>query len=128
MKYISAWDYSDQKVASPNGKYLAEVHSVCEFRMSGPIIGNLKVSGGITHDSVGVSVCWSADSRLIAVPVLKASEHEFKILLIDVLSRTKRWAPGAYGPIAIKEVTWDKIVIVQQNGSGSIIDISKIKW
>ncbi|WP_340676504.1 hypothetical protein [Paraperlucidibaca sp.] len=128
MKYISAWDFSEQKVASPNNKYLAEVRDVHEFQMSGPVIGSLKVEGVATLDSASVSVCWSEDSKYLAVPILDASKPEFKVLIINVLSKAQRYASGVYGPLSIKAVSSNKVVAVDQGNNEVTIDIGKIKW
>jgi len=128
MKYISPYDHKEQKLESPDCKYVAEIRNVREFQMGGPMYGDLYLSNGVSAKGVGVSIKWSDDSRYLAVPELNAKQPEFKVLIINVGSGNKMYASGTYGPIGIKDFLKEKLILVNIDDTEIEIDVSKIKW
>ena len=128
MSYIPIHDFREQSIESPDGKYRAEVKSVREFQMSGPVYGDLTVGDFVKSVGVGVSICWSKDSGYLAAPELDAKKPEFKVAIFNISTGVKRYAPGAYGPIGIKSFDGSRIVLVHLDRTEQNLDVSKIQW
>ena len=112
MSYILIHDFKEQILKSPDENLLAEIHNVREFQMSGPVYGDLNISNSVSAKNIGVSICWSNDSKFLAAPELDPSIPEFKIIIFNIGTKKKRYASGCYGPVAIKEFIGDKIFLV----------------
>ena len=128
MDNTSILNQDDQLCISPDGKHEAKIVGVREFQMSGPTYGTLILGGQKFDDGVGVCVCWSEDSKLLAIPKLNASKPEFRIVIIDIDSKAKRHAPGRFGPVGIKEFSGTKMTLVHLDGDEQLLDVSRIKW
>lgn len=56
------------QLASPDGKWVADISSAGEVSMGNPTIGILRLSNGFELDRCNPSFIWSDDSRYLAVP------------------------------------------------------------
>src|SRR5688500_7244555 len=91
---VSAWDYS-LYLTSPGGQITGAINDGYEFGQGSPTIGTLKLSNGMTFESCSPSVVWSDDSKFLAVPQWKRTQHQ-RLLVVSIERRSFGYAPEKF--------------------------------
>lgn len=126
---ISPWEWQAE-LKSPDGNLVATIADAMEIAMGGPTSGELKLSNGINREHCNPSFVWSADSRFLAVPQW-TKERNQRLLIIDVVARQSRYAPGEYRVMQLE--SFENMVVKGVDSPIHMpriieLDVTKIGW
>lgn len=123
---ISAWDWHDVRLPSPDGTLVATVTELTEIGTGGPMRGVLRLSNGMHREGCGASIVWSDDSKHLAVPEWTPG-GTLRLVILSVARHEARVAPSHAGLVELARFSGG-IVDGFDGRRPASVDVRRIVW